>query len=63
MRTIIPGSVSPAYLRALRDTEVEFFKSITMSDLEANRIREEYPIDGSCPKKHPRATEPGKVQT
>lgn len=46
MRTIIPGSVSPAYLKAFRDTQVEFFKSITMDEDKAKRIREENPLNG-----------------
>lgn len=54
MRTIIPGSVSPTYLRALRETQVKFFQSITMDDEKAKRIREEYPINGISPKEHKR---------
>jgi len=51
MRTVVPGSVSPAYLNALRDTQIEFFRSITMSDEKANRIREKNPDPAIPPKK------------
>ena len=61
MRTIIPGNVSPAYLQALRDTQIDFFKSITMSDEQAKLVRERNPINGVSPTQHKRATEPGKV--
>ena len=54
MRTIIPGSVSPAYLNALRDTQIEFFKSVTMSPEKTKWVQERYPIDGSNPPQHKR---------
>ena len=63
MRTIVPGSVSPTYLKALRETQVKFFQSITMSDEQAKRIREEYPIDGINSTKHPRLNETRSIKT
>jgi len=44
MRTIIPGSVSPAYLNALRDTQIDFFRSITMDEDKAKWVKKQYPL-------------------
>ncbi len=60
MRTIIPGSVSPAYLKALRDTQVDFVKSITMSDERAAEVRERE-LNGLNFKEYKGPTGPSKV--
>jgi len=54
MRTVVPGSVSPAYLKALKDSQVEFFKSLLMDEEKAKEISERYPLNGIGPAKYPR---------
>lgn len=39
MRAYIPGSLSPQYLEALREVQVEILKSITATDEDAERYR------------------------
>jgi hypothetical protein len=43
VRTVIPGQVSPKYIEALRDWQVNFLATITASDEDADRYRKACP--------------------
>jgi len=43
MKSYIPGTMSPQYVEALKDWQINFLESITCSEEEAKRYRE------SCP--------------
>ena len=43
MKSYTPGTMSPAYIEALRQWQLKFLESITCSEEDAQKYREMYP--------------------